>query len=170
MKQRKNNWTNEQLVQAVKDSLSYAQVIKKLGLIPAGGNYETIKRKITELNLDISHMTGKGWNVGLKFIPNKPQPLSEILVKNSTFRSADKLRKRLLKEKIKHHKCECCGRKTWKGRKIPLELHHINGIRNDNRIENLQLLCPNCHALTNNYRGRNIGMSAQVGNSCVDAA
>ena len=53
-----------------------------------------------------------------------------------------------------------CGLKEWKGHDIPLELHHKNGVKDDLRLENLQILCPNCHALTDNYRGRKIGMSA----------
>lgn len=69
--------------------------------------------------------------------------------------------KRLLKEGYKEHKCERCNNIEWINNPILLELHHINGINTDNRIENLQMLCPNCHAQTDNYRGKNIGMSAQ---------
>ena len=157
----KRKWTDEQFINAVKTSLSYAQVIRKLGLKVAGSNYDTVKRKIKELNLDISHMTNQGWNVGKRFRIIVPaRPIEEILVKDSTFISSNNLKKRLLKENIKEYKCECCGNTTWLNQKIPLELHHINGNKHDNRIENLQLLCPNCHALTDNYRGRNIGMSA----------
>ena len=155
----KRKWTNEQLIDAVANSYSIAGVIRALGLIPAGGNYATENNKIKELDLDVSHFTGKGWNVGLKFKPRKAKPLSEILVENSNYQSF-KLAQRLLKEKVKEYKCERCKRTEWEGVPIPLELHHINGTRNDNRISNLQLLCPNCHALTDNYRGKNIGMSA----------
>lgn len=155
----KRKWTDEQFIEAVAHNKSIAGVIKELGLIPAGGNYATVNNKIKELNLDVSHFTGKGWNVGLKFKPKKAKPLSEILVENSNYQSF-KLAKRLLKEKVKEHKCERCKRTEWEEVPIPLELHHINGIRTDNRIDNLQLLCPNCHALTDNYRGKNIGMSA----------
>lgn len=88
--------------------------------------------------------------------------MQEILVENSTFTNTNHLRERLLKEGIKEHKCECCKRTEWMNHPIALELHHINGIKNDLRIENLQILCPNCHAFTDNYRGKNIkGMSAQ---------
>lgn len=158
---KKRKWTDQQFISAVKSSLSYAEVIRKLGLKTTGSNYDTVKRKIKELNLDISHMTNQGWNTGKRFRIIKPaQPLQEILVKDSTFINSNNLRKRILKEQIKEYKCECCGNSLWLNQKIPLELHHINGDRHDNRIENLQLLCPNCHALTDNYRGRNIGMSA----------
>lgn len=158
---KKRKWTDQQFISAVKSSLSYAEVIRKLGLKTAGSNYDTVKRKIKELNLDISHMTNQGWNTGKRFKIIKPaQPLQEILVKDSTFINSNNLRKRILKEQIKEHKCERCGNSLWLNQKIPLELHHINGDRHDNRIENLQLPCPNCHALTDNYRGRNIGMSA----------
>ena len=158
----KRKWTDEQFIEAVKNSLSYAQVLERLGLKVAGSNYETVKRKIKELNLDISHMTGSAWNQGARYKPVKPaQDIKEILVEHSTYVNTNHLRERLLKEGLKEHKCECCGNSEWMGKPIALELHHVNGIKDDQRIENLQILCPNCHAFTDNYRGRNIGMSAQ---------
>ena len=158
----KRKWTDEQFIEAVASSLSYAEVIRQLGLKPAGSNYDTVKRKISELNLDISHMTGQAWNQGDKYKPIKQaKPLSEVLVEHSTWINTNNLRKRLLKEGIKEHVCECCGNSEWLGKPIALELHHVNGIKDDLRIENLILLCPNCHAFTDNYRGKNIGMSAQ---------
>lgn len=159
----KRKWTDEQFVEAVKTSLSYAQVLEKIGLKPAGSNYETVKRKITELNLDVSHMTGSTWNQGDRYRQIKPaQDIQEILVEHSHYVNTNYLRERLLREGIKEHKCECCGRTEWMGKPISLELHHVNGIKDDLRIENLQILCPNCHAFTDNYRGKNIkGMSAQ---------
>lgn len=156
---KKRTWTDEQFIEAVKTSTSYAQVIQKLGLRVAGSNYDTVKRKIKELNLDISYMIGKGWNIGLKFIPKRAQPLSEILIEHSTFISTSKLKLRLFAEGLKERRCECCGLCMWQGHNIPLELHHINGVKDDLRLENLQILCPNCHAMTDNYRGKNIGMS-----------
>ena len=149
-------WTDDQFITAVENSLSYAQVIKKLGLVPAGGNYNTVKRKIQELNLDISHMTGKAWNQKENFRQIKPtQPLEKILVEHSSYTNINNLRKRLLKEGIKERKCECCKRSEWLDKPIKLELHHINGVKDDLRIENLQMLCPNCHAYTDNYKGKN---------------
>ena len=159
---KKRKWTDAQFIDAVNSSLSYAQVLEKLGLKIAGSNYDSVKRKIKELNLDTSHMTGKAWNQGKRFTTVKPAKLlSEILVEHSTYTNFNKLRKRLLKEGIKEYKCECCNSTGWLGKPIKLELHHINGVKDDLRIENLQILCPNCHAYTDNYRGKNIGMSAQ---------
>lgn len=158
----KKKWTNEQFIDAVKNSLSYAEVMRKLNLHVGGSNYDTIKRKIKELNLDTSHMTGKVWNQGERYKQvKKAQPLSEILVEHSTFISTHNLRLRLLREGLKEYKCECCNRTEWMGKPIALELHHINGIKDDLRIENLQILCPNCHAFTDNYRGKNINKSTQ---------
>lgn len=152
----KRSWTDNEFIEAVKSSLSYAQVIRKLQLKVAGSNYDTVKRKIEELGLDTSHMTGQGWNQGERFTPlKKSMPLSEILVKHSPFVNANHLKERLLKEGIKERKCECCGNTEWMGKPIALELHHINAVKDDQRLENLVLLCPNCHALTDNYRGKN---------------
>lgn len=151
----KRKWNDEQFIEAVKSNLSYAGVLRELGLKLAGSNYDTVKRKIKELNLDTSHMTGKAWNQGKRFTPVKvAKSLKEILVKDSTWVSTYHLKERLLKEGIKEHKCECCGRTEWLGKPIALELHRINGIKDDLRLENLQILCPNCHSFTDNYRGK----------------
>ena len=81
----KRKWNDEQFIEAVKSNLSYAGVLRELGLKPAGSNYDTVKRKIKELNLDTSHMTGKAWNQGKRFTPVKvAKSLKEILVKDST--------------------------------------------------------------------------------------
>jgi Zn finger protein HypA/HybF involved in hydrogenase expression len=154
----KHKVNDEEFSEIVKSSLSIAEVIRKCNGVLAGGNYRSIKKRIAQLNLDTSHFTGQGWNVGERFkSPVKAKSLVEILVEDSFYQSY-KLAKRLLKEGIKKRKCECCGNTTWLDKDIPLELHHINGDNTDNRLENLQLLCPNCHAMTDNYRGKNKGM------------
>ena len=165
----RRTWTDEQFIEAVKTSLSYAEVMRKLNLHVGGNNYDTVKRKIKELNLDTSHMTGKVWNQGERYRQvKKSQPLSEILIEHSTFINTSNLRQRLLKEGIKEYKCECCGQSEWIGKPIALELHHINGIKDDLRIENLQILCPNCHAFTDNYRGKNQAKSTRKETSDVN--
>jgi len=153
----KRKWSETQLNSAVKNSKSYRQVLHLLGLKEAGGNYQQIKKYIKEYNLDISHFLGKVWNKGLKGIGKPRLSLESILVKNSSYQSF-KLKKRLFLSGIKNQKCEECG---WAERNsdgyLPLELDHINGDHSDNRLENLRVLCPNCHSLKSNHRGRNIG-------------
>ena len=115
-------------------------------------------------------MTGSAWNQGAKYKQINPaQNLSKILVQNSTWTNTYHLKNRLFKEGIKEQKCECCGLTEWQGMPIALELHHVNGIKNDLRIENLQILCPNCHALTDNYRGKSKVQSAQQETTEVEA-
>lgn len=147
--------SKEEYEEAIRNSKSIAEACRYLGLKYAGGNYKTLNQAIKEYNIDTSHFTGKGWNVGLKFKPYKEYTLEQVLVEDSNYGSS-KLKKKLLDSGVKEYKCECCGRTEWNGDVIPLELHHINGDNTDNRIENLQILCPNCHAQTDHYRGKNI--------------
>ncbi len=151
---KKRSWTEGQLKEAIKSSFSYRQVLQKIGLREAGGNYEQIKKYITELKLNVKHFKGRGWNLGLRGIGKPIIPLEKILVKNSSFQSF-KLKKRLFVTGLKPQQCELCGwaEKTSDGY-LPLELDHINGDRHDNRLKNLRILCPNCHSLTHNYRSR----------------
>lgn len=151
----RRSWTDEQLIEAVKICYSYRGVISSLGLIPAGGNYAQIQARIKQLNLDTSHFTGARWNAGKTYHTKSRPILTELLIENGAVQSY-KLKKRLFEEGIKHPVCELCG---WAERatdgRIPVELDHINGNHSDNRLENLRILCPNCHSLQPTHRGKN---------------
>ena len=145
-------YTEEQLRDAVKNSTSIRQVLDKLNIVPAGGNYQTTNRRIKKLKIDTSHFTGQAWNRGKIIGPKRP--IQEYLKENSVVQSF-KLKGRLITEGLKEHKCECCGITEWMGKPTPIELDHINGNHYDNRLENLRIICPNCHAQTETYRGKN---------------
>lgn len=144
--------TKKEVEEAVKKSLAIAGVCRELGIKAAGGNYKTLSNKIKEWEIDITHFTGKAHNVGENFSPvRKKRPLGEILVENSTYKS-DNLKKRLYNEGLKIKKCEDCGIIEWNGKDIVFELDHINGDNTDNKLENLRILCPNCHSQTPTFR------------------
>ncbi|SRR6266545_2250384 len=149
--------SDEEFTTAVKESISIRQVLLKMGLRPAGGNYQTVHRRIAALKLDTSHFLGMGH---LKGRPNpwaRKIPLADILVVGASWRgTTDHLKKRLLKAGLLEHRCAGCTLTEWRGGPIPLELEHRNGDRSDNRVSNLCLLCPNCHALTPTYRAKNV--------------
>ena len=143
-----------QLKDAIKTSPSYRQVLIKLGLREAGGNYAQIKKYTKESGVSVSHFKGHAWNKGLRGIGKPKIPLEKILARGVSFQSFQ-LKKRLFVAKLKPEHCEWCGwaQRTEDGY-LPLELDHINGDRQDNRLVNLRVLCPNCHSLTPHHRGR----------------
>ena len=148
--------SDEEFSKIVSSCFSKAQVLKGMGLVPIGGNYKTIDRKIRMLGIDISHFTGQGHLKGKSHNWKPSTPIEEILIENSIYGgSGNSIKKKLFEAGLFEKKCYSCGLSEWLGQNIPLELEHKNGNNSDNRIENLTLLCPNCHALTITYRGKN---------------
>ena len=136
------------LRETVKECNSYADFCRAMDLIPVGGNYAKVKFYIRKYNLDISHFTNEPWNKG-KSVKIVQRPLEEVLVENSKLLNQTSLKRRLFRAGLKKDICEICGQEGGN------ELHHINGNPTDNRIENLQILCPNCHSKTETFRGKN---------------
>lgn len=132
------NYTDSDIINACKNSISYSEVLDKLNLKVAGGNYRNLQKNIDRLNINISHFKHQASNQGKEF------KKFEDLIK------PDSIKKRLIK--YRGHRCQRCNNIKWLNDKIPLELHHIDGNNRNNIKLNLQLLCPNCHALTDNYR------------------
>ena len=148
-----------------------------------GGQNITIRNRIDYLNLNISHFSHsksmKKWideNKTLSLekilVENKTPSLEQnlvkkqtilfekILVKNSKYKKGTEIKQKLYKAKLKEEKCELCGiGNIWNNKKLILQLDHINGVHSDNRIENLQIVCPNCHSCTENYCGRNVKLN-----------
>ena len=145
-------FSKEYIQEVVNSSNSYREVANKLGYAKDSGGTQTSLRKMCEeLNLDTSHFLGQAWNK-----ENYDYALFTI---NSVKKNGITTLKPLIK--LRGRKCECCGLTEWLGQDITLEIHHLNGERTDNRLENLQLLCPNCHSYTENWRGRKKSVKAE---------
>jgi hypothetical protein len=151
-KYKQYSYTEEEFLEAIKTSTSKAQVIAKLGLSPKGGNYRVFNRLAKELNADMSHFLGQAHNKGKYFGPKRD---IEDYLSNKIVIGSHKLRKRLIREGFFNHKCYKCNNTEWLGQPISLELEHIDGNHDNNNLSNLTLLCPNCHAQTSTYRGKN---------------
>lgn len=144
----------EKTIQIIKNSYSVKECIERLGLNITGSNYKKINNIIQEHNIDVSHFDPY---INLrKYSKSKTKPLSDILTENSSFPRCH-LKRRLYNEGLKKRECEICGQnEEWMGKKMSLIIDHINGISNDNRIDNLRILCPNCNSTLDTHCGKNI--------------
>lgn len=149
---RKNKISKEEATEIVKKCFSIADFCREVGWVPRGDNYKIFHKYEKEYDLDTSHFTGIKSNTGNRTNANCEKTFEEYS-KNTYVRSSTLLYK-LIKEGLKEWQCECCKNTEWLGDKIPLELHHKDGNHFNNSLENLTLLCPNCHAKTDNYRGK----------------
>lgn len=152
-----DRWTMENVGEAVKQTSSYTQTLVWLGVAPRSGNFETLKRYITKFELDTSHFSQRDSCKDTKQRNGTDTciPLEDILAGKHPHYSTSSLRVRLLEGGILEHKCCICNLTEWCSQPIPVELDHVNGVNNDHRLENLRLLCPNCHAQTPTYKGKN---------------
>ena len=138
-------------------STTYREILRRLNPVTtySGSEYRALKARQKELDLSSEHMLGQGHSKGKKFPTTYKQTLSEILVEGSNYNIFN-LKKRLFEADLLKNECLWCGNSgTWNDSELTLHLDHINGINNDNRIANLRILCPMCHALTDTFRGRN---------------
>jgi HNH endonuclease len=148
-----HTYTDAELEEAAAGARSKADILRALGLPPDASQYGALNRRLDQAGLDVSELVGRGWRRGATF---PPRVTAADLARRPRVRS-ETMKRVLLHEGILQRRCGHCGLAEWNGAPIPLELDHVNGDRSDNRLENLRLLCPNCHAQTPTYRGRNIG-------------
>ena len=140
---------------------SIADIVRSFGYAIGSANYKTIHSRIAEDSIDISHIS-----LDRKGVPHFDQrrPLSDYLYSGSTIQSHT-LKLRLIRDGVLKNLCSECGlSEIWNDKPISLHIDHINGIRDDNRLENLRLLCPNCHSQTTTYSGKH----RKVIYSCID--
>lgn len=160
---KKRRWSEEDLRDAVTEATSVYGVFRHMGLKVGGGQHMLIKQLIRSLGLDPSHFKGQAWNKGMKFADRELIPLDDILVPRSTYSDNRQLKRRLIEAGLLDERCAICDLlPEWQGARLVLRLDHINGIRNDHRLQNLRLLCPNCDSQTPTFAGRNKGKADPV--------
>lgn len=147
---------DSEFIEAVKSSFSISQTLETMGLKAAGANYKGFHQRVKRLNLDTSHFTGQGHLRGKTHKWAPEISLEEAFVKGGSL-SSFALRKKILKYDLKPYLCDICGINSWLEKVISLHIDHINGDSEDNRLENLRFLCPNCHSQTDTYCGKSKG-------------
>lgn len=144
MNKRKLRCPLEELNVLVAESYSWAQVSRKLSDLGYYSELGELQQRVREANINHDHFKGQGWNKGNLKVEDKLKVNSIPNVHINYILQ------------FKERKCEKCGLTSWMNEQIPLELHHIDGDKRNNSLDNLQILCPNCHSLTDNFRGRGI--------------
>lgn len=135
----------------VAQSLSFSDVLRKINLSTNGGsNHRYLRERIKKERISTSHF--KPWESAKKTLAKNRIPLNQVLINNAKGYASSHLKKRLVEEGLLKDQCNKCGLlPTWNGKILSLQLEHINGDHFDNRIENLEILCPNCHTQTLTY-------------------
>ncbi|MFJ7955370.1 HNH endonuclease signature motif containing protein [Streptomyces sp. NPDC096319] len=150
-------WTREVLAEAVAASTNMWEVLRRLGVELVGGQHTHISRRIRDYGLDTTHFTPPARTERMRFNQRRRTP-EEILVLNTSphpRRARSSRTKAAMLEAGVEERCAMCRTEAeWLGDPLPLEVDHIDGDWRNNRIENLRLLCPNCHSTTDTYRGR----------------
>ncbi|HVO53892.1 MAG TPA: hypothetical protein VMT37_05705 [Solirubrobacterales bacterium] len=148
---RRLSYTEEQAREAIAASLSWAESLRRLGLCPSGGGWRVLKKHAAEWDISTAHFDPNRSRQG-NLAPKRP--LREVMVSGSTY-SRYHLKCRLYAEGLKQPRCELCGQgDIWRGQAMSMILDHINGIRDDHRLENLRIVCPNCAATLDTHCGR----------------
>jgi transposase-like protein len=151
---RRARYSDDELRRAVGASFSWAETLRRLGYCPSGNNWRTLKNRVAELGISTKHFDP--YAASRARGPQRRIPLEEVLVRGSTY-NRGALKRRLYQAGLKTRRCELCGQgETWRGHRINLILDHINGVRDDNRLENLRIVCPNCAASLDTHCGRNL--------------
>lgn len=146
---RKDKYKKELIEEFINKSTSWAQVCRHFDIKPAGGTQSYIKKMAIKYSLDFSHFTGQNWNLGRSSI-NKKDALESC--KKDTFVQSHNLKERLIRDGYKKAACEKCGISKWLNEPVVLELDHKDSDHYNNEFSNLQILCPNCHALETRKR------------------
>lgn len=149
---RSLSYTEQEASAAIAASNSWAESLRRLNLCPTGGAWRILKKYAEIWEISTEHFDPQA--ARLKNLKKTQKPLSEVLVTNSTYPRKD-VKRRLLAEGLKEARCELCGQdEIWRGRPMSMILDHINGVRDDHRLENLQMICPNCAATLDTHCGR----------------
>lgn len=157
------NASDRDFAEAVRSNISIAGVIRSLGRALVGSNYRYVRREVERLGLRTDHWLGQAHGTSAR---GRRGDLGALLVEGSSYNTG-LLKKRLIEAGLLKNQCYACELPpVWRGKPLVLRLDHINGIRDDARIENLRLLCPNCDSQTDTYCGRNRAKSEVRACSC----